>query len=246
VKLVASAIVRNEADRYLAVWLDHLLTFCDQVVLLDDASTDATRDIALAYPEAVVLPNTGRAFFEHESDARNLLLRHTLQAGADYVLAIDADEFVGDTLALREAILGDAPVYALWMREVWKDDGDRLGLRVDGLWGDRRCPLLWRVPARSSGQQWRIPRRKLACGREPLAIRRQRGIDTGVGVYHYGWTRESERQVRAARYFEHDRGRYHADRHLQSILWPDDRITLNWVPRPPSIPTAVTSWTPHG
>ncbi len=35
-KLVASAIVRNEADRYLDAWLTHLTTFCDEVRLLDD------------------------------------------------------------------------------------------------------------------------------------------------------------------------------------------------------------------
>jgi hypothetical protein len=240
VKLVASAIVRNEANRYLDVWLKHLLTFCEEVRLLDDGSTDSTREIALRYPEVQVMKNPGPTFFEYESEARNTLLAWTMRAEPDYVLAIDADEFVGDTQRLRAMLLMQpAEVYTLTMREVWKVDGDQIGLRVDGLWGDRYCPLLWRAPRALRGQRWKIPRRKLACGREPLAVRRAGARRTGIGVYHFGWTREHERRVRAQRYFDHDGGRFHADRHLQSILWPDDKVQLDWVPWPTSIPETV-------
>lgn len=237
-KLVASAIVRNEAERYLDVWLHHLLSYCDGVVLLDDGSTDATREIASSYPEVDLHRNTGPSFLEHESEARNQLLHHTMRSGTEYVLSIDADEFIGDGIALREALHDGAPVYAVTMREVWKvDEGqDTLALRVDGLWGDRRTHILWRSPGRPRGQMWRIPRRRLACGREPLTVRRSHAVDAGLAVYHFGWTRERDRQARAERYFEHDRGRYHADRHLQSILWPDDQVELAWVPWPPSVP----------
>jgi hypothetical protein len=239
VKIVASAIVRNEAGRYLAGWLDHLLTFCDEVRLLDDSSTDRTRDIAASYSEVYVQPNRGPAFFEFESEARNALLAWTMRAQADYVLAIDADEFVGDAPAIRRAVMGEHLVYSLTMREVWKVNGAQLGLRIDGLWGERRCPLLWRTPRELRGSAWKIPRRKLACGREPQVVRSNRGVDTGVGVYHFGWTREAERQARAQRYFDHDRGRFHADKHLQSILWPDEKVKLKWVPWPQSIPAGV-------
>ena len=67
-------------------------------------------------------------------------------------------------------------------------------------------------------------------------MRSQRGYVTGVGVYHFGWTRVAEREARAERYFEHDGGRYHANAHLQSILWPDEKVKFNWVAWPPSIP----------
>lgn len=237
-KLVASAIVRDEADRYLLPWLRHLLTFCDEVRLLDDGSTDVTAEVARAYPNVWVTRNPGPAFLTMESEARNALLRWTVNEGApDYVLSIDADEFVGDGVALRAKLMAQpAPVYALTMREVWKIEDGRLGLRVDGQWGDRRCPLLWRAPPRIQGSRWLIPRRKLACGREPQTVRAQRGVDTGVGVYHFGWTRVGEREARAERYFEHDGGRFHANAHLQSILWPDEQVRFNWVPWPPSIP----------
>jgi len=238
-KLIASAIVRNETRRYLEPWLGHLLTFCDEVRLLDDGSTDGTREIAAGFDEVYVRANHGPAFFEDESAARNHLLTWTMQGDPDYVLSIDADEFIGDTETLRFHLGQAAAVYSLTMREVWKIDGLKVGLRVDGLWGDRRCPLLWRAPAELRGTRWRIPKRKLACGREPQAVRGQRGFDTGVGIYHFGWTREADRTARAERYFEHDGGRFHASKHLQSILWPDDQVGLDWQPWPPSIPDAV-------
>jgi hypothetical protein len=242
-KLVASAIVRNEADRYLGVWLNHLLTFCDEVRLLDDGSEDSTADIAaMRFPEVRICPNPGPSFFEDESAARNALLQWTHQGEPTHVLAIDADEFIGDAVALRACVLENpAPVYSLWMREVWKLADDQhgegwVGLRIDGLWGDRRCPLLWQAPPRLQGRRWQIPRRKLACGREPQGVRSQRGVDTGVGIYHFGWARVAEREARAERYYEHDGGRFHADRHLQSLLDPDERVTLDWQPWPTSIP----------
>lgn len=242
-KLVASAIVRNEADRYLDIWLRHLLTFCDEVRLLDDGSTDATWDVCSEFAEVHIETNYGPSFLENESAARNTLLRWTMQAQAEYVLGIDADEFIGDTVALRFALGQEAAVFSLTMREVWQisPDGYAVGLRVDGQWGDRRCPLLWRSPGAITGSRWKIPNRKLASGREPQAVRGQRGYDTGVGIYHFGWAREAERQARADRYYEHDGGRFHANAHLQSLLDPDDAVTLDWRPWPTSIPAEVAA-----
>ena len=236
-KLVASAIVRNEADRYLDIWLRHLLTFCDEVRLLDDGSTDGTASVARQYaPEVQIAPVRGPAFIQNESAARNELIQWTMRGEPTYVLAIDADEFIGDSTLLRFQLGQEAPVYALTMREVWKVRGAEVGLRVDGLWGDRRCPIMWRSPGVLIGNRWRIPNRRLASGREPQAVRGQRGFDTGVGVYHFGWTREAERKARAERYYEHDGGRFHANQHLRSLLDADDAVTLDWKPWPPSVP----------
>jgi len=257
VKLVASAIVHNEADRYLVPWLEHLLSFCDDVILFDDHSTDDTRKIAFGYDGVTVIENTGPRFFANEAEARNRLLEHTYRVNADYVLSIDADEFIGNTDYLRSAIEGDKPVYAVTMREAWmvatttaKTFGrwpndltitDRkIGLRVDGLWGDRRTHMLWKHPGPNvRGSVWKIPNRKLACGREPLQVRRTKPVEAGLAVYHFGWTRVAERQARADRYYEHDGGRFHADKHLQSLLDEDDVVGIDWQPWPVSIPPAV-------
>ncbi len=242
VKLIASAIVRNEARRYLEPWLTHLLTFCDEVRLLDDGSTDDTFDLASDFEGVYIQPNRGPAFFEDESAARNTLLQWTMVGKPDYVLSIDADEFIGEAERISKTAVQGHPVYSLTMREVWKIRDTQIGLRVDGAWGDRFCPILWKAPPMLHGKRWQIPPRKLACGREPFAVRHSPVKRTGIGVYHFGWTNVAERETRAERYFEHDGGRYHASKHLQSILWPDEQVKLAWRSWPLSIPEAVCSY----
>ena len=223
-KLVASMIVKNELDRYLTLAVEHLLTFCDEIRVLDDFSDDGTYEWLLARDGVYVLTNPGESFLTFESDARNELLKWTMVGDPDYVLSIDADEFVGNPQLIRKIVDSPlpAPVYTLDMEEVWRVD-QNLHIRTDGAWKSRLCPILWKAPETLT-REWMIPPRKLACGREPQKVRRTKFQRSGSPVYHFGWANVPERQARAERYFEHDQGKFHRDQHLQSILWPDDKV----------------------
>jgi hypothetical protein len=223
-KLVASAIVKNERGRYLDLWVKHLASFCDEIRLLDDTSSDGTFEW-LDHEEQFfcgvrVERNTGPAFYEHEGKARQLLYEHVLDADPDYVLAIDADEFIGYPSLVRDACERGNPVFTLALSEVWHAEPERLQIRIDGQWKERRIPILYRPQP-----GWSIRNRALACGREPLEAVRLAGRAPAVGssILHFGWTRVSEREARAARYDTHDGGRFHQSRHLQSILWEERR-----------------------
>jgi glycosyltransferase involved in cell wall biosynthesis len=231
VKLVASVIAKDEMDRYLPLAIGHLLTFCDEIRVLDDGSTDGTFEWLGGLREPVLVKrNPGPAFYEYESRARQNLLQWTMQARPDFVLSIDADEFVSDPGTIRLlADQGRNPVYTLDMEEVWSCDAQHLHIRIDGMWKSRLCPILWRAPETWTSQ-WDIPDRKLACGREPAIVRRTKFKRSGSSVFHFGWARRAERERRAERYFEHDKGNFHASRHLQSILWDDARVQTR--PRP--------------
>lgn len=219
-KLVASMIVRNEADRYLDLALTHLLTFCDEVRVIDDGSDDGTPELLDDVEGVVWKPNTASAWRSNEGLARQGLLEFTMEGEPDWVLAIDADEFVADPRMVRQIVdTGASTVYSLEMTEVWGLDEGAIIVREDGDWKPRPCPILWRAPERLRGQTWRIPARALACGREPLGVRRSKAMKSGSAVLHLGWARESEREPRAQRYFDLDGGRFHANAHLQSILW---------------------------
>ena len=223
--LVASMIVRNELRRFLPLAVSHLLTFCDEIRILDDGSDDGTFEYLRDVPRVAITRNDGDRFFEHEGNARQRLLEWTMEAKPTYVLSIDADEFVGDPLCLASAMQAGGQVYTLQMEEVWSLSDDHLNVRVDGHWGPRPCPILWRAPDELNSF-WRIPDRKLACGREPQQVRQTRAKPSGSSVFHFGWARETERQARAERYFEHDQGKFHRNAHLQSILWPPEKVLL--------------------
>jgi hypothetical protein len=232
-KLVASVPTYNESGRYLRPFIEHLLEFCDEVRVLDDASSDGTVELLHEYPQVSVRSLAEREFFVHEGRFRNRLLEWTLRAEPTHVLSIDADEFVGDGSALRRSDELEGLAWTLTMEEIWKADEDSLFVRVDGGWRRRSVPILWAAPPPGRGgrmREWQVANRALACGREPIIIAQQairgKSRETGTSVLHFGWTCEAERRARYARYAVHDQGRFHANSHIESIMLPDDQIRM--------------------
>ena len=219
--LCASLIVRNEAERYLRPCIQHLQDFCDTIRVLDDGSDDGTFEI-LADMGIEVRLNDGPSFFQHEGQARQKLLNWTLLAKPDFVLAIDADEFISDGRALRARLDKNIAVQRICMMEVWGYDASGITIRTDGGWAPHPVPILWTVPQQLDSR-WRIQNRALACGREPIAVRSLSGRFCGVDILHFGWAREEERQARYERYAVHDGGKFHRNAHIESIMFPDER-----------------------
>lgn len=237
-KLVASAIVRNELGRYLDPWLEHLAEFCDGIVVLDDASTDGTFGRAMTHPAVtrIMQPADGPVFDRHEGQARQALLDLTLGEDPTHVLAIDADEFVSDGPALRAALEEDSRslVWTVEMEEAWELDGDCICIRQDGGWRPHGVPVVYRVASERRGPLaglWRIENKALACGRVPLAVSRSpQRTNAGVSLLHFGWANEGARRARYERYMRIDGGRYHAKAHLESILGPWELAGRPWPP----------------
>lgn len=212
----------GEGERYLADCLAHLDEFCDAVRVVSEDPSLVIGDDVLEVP-----PGT---FFRHEGRARQRLLNWTLEGNPTHILAIDADEFVTDGQAVRDACQLDRGIgiWTLGIQEVWKADAGSLWLRHDGGWDmQARAPLLYRAP-RKAGGLWRIQDRALACGREPLAVRQLAGRAERLeaDVLHFGWTNVAERAARYQRYVEHDGGKFHSRAHLNSIMAPDSRVRL--------------------
>lgn len=232
-KLVASLVVRNEADRYLRECLDHLNAFCDEIRVLDDGSTDGSGDECVN-AGAFVTRNELSSFFAHEGRVRQQLLEWTMEGHPTHIVALDADEFVADGPAVRDALYDEnrTGVWKLRMSEVWQADQSFLYMRTDGAWGPRPVGIVYAVPGdinsnRVYRRHWRMPDKALACGRTPIYITQagNRTITEPVSdILHFGWTCEVDRAARHARYVEHDGGQHHASRHLDSIIWDDERV----------------------
>ena len=219
-KLVASMIVKNEMGRYLELALDHLLTFCDEIARLDDGSTDGSYRLCQALPQVEVLRNPGPSFFEHEGKARQNLYEWTLRGLPDYVLAIDADEFVTNPDYLRVAMeSGRSRLHALSSSRPGRCPIAASTSASMASWGPRKIPILYQIIRQS--RHWRIAPKQLACGREPEQViqRSRRATATGSRSSTSGGRTRPSAAARAQRYYDHDHGKFHQDRHLQSILW---------------------------
>lgn len=238
-KLVASMIVKDELGRYLPECVGHLRAFVDQIVVVDDGSTDRTGEWLDDNADEMVVvkhldPSDG-FFAGHEGRKRQELLLFTLNQLPDWVLSIDADEFISDPAGIRDYMAGPRPVGTLEMEEVWYADKRMTKLRMDGGWRPHGIPCLWSAKLSGRrGQALRIADKALACGREPEAVRAWygRARPCGSSIMHFGWAKVADRQGRYGRYVEADGGRFHRNTHLESIMWPDEKVALEDRPWP--------------
>ncbi len=87
-------MTKNEAHR-LAACLDRVAGWADEIVIIDDHSTDGTVDVARRYTDKIfIIPSHNDHFLQWN--------RGIDRATADWVLHIDADEWV--TPGLKDAI----------------------------------------------------------------------------------------------------------------------------------------------
>ena len=254
--LVASLIVRDEADKYLRESILALQQFCDEIRAVDDNSSDGSHKI-MADMGVQVLRNDYSMFYEHEGNARQKLLDWTMEAEPTHVLVVDGDEIVSGGQQLREQMmepqpeltlrerrqargtrgsrLGSVTVWRLQMQEIWGATEDHLLVRQDGGWKEHPVPICYAVPPdhftnRALRRHWRMPDRALACGRIPAHVigsSNRAQTPVSADILHFGWSCEADRYMRHQRYVKHDGGAHHASKHLDSIMWDDSQVQLS-------------------
>lgn len=98
-KIIALLPVKNEA------WvLRHCLqslSFCDEIIAIDDNSTDTTRTILKEFNCTIIPFKTDTAVGWSEYAIRNHLLQVAREQGATHIVAIDGDEMFSDAFVLE-------------------------------------------------------------------------------------------------------------------------------------------------
>ncbi len=141
-RLVATLLVRDEADVVAATIEHHLAQGVDLVIATDNGSVDGTRDILAAYAGAgvvEVIDEPDHTYRQAEWVTR--MARRAAELGADWVVNLDADEFwvpVDRARTLRD-VLAEVPdgYDTLLARRT-----DLVGVR--GTWGPWPRRLRWR------------------------------------------------------------------------------------------------------
>lgn len=227
-KLIAQMVARNEADRYLDEVLDHLKRVVDLIVFTDDASDDATPEIAHKHG-ALVYRNETPMFETNEGQLRqgawNNLAKHA-EIG-DWILAIDCDEKLwasSPDVSLRKLMTNNYyDVISIKFFHMW----NQTQFRADGGWAPVESSRLFRY---FYGGQFMD--RALACGSEPAYVNTliQRGKfmrDSGLVMQHLGYMRDEDKLAKHERYMKLDAGKFHNINHLNSIIDPNPTL-VEW------------------
>lgn len=90
-KIITLIPVKNESW-ILAFTLRNFSLFSDEIIILDDSSTDDSVAIAQLFPKVTVIPFTSKETHVDMSVRRNILLSEGRKRGGTHFICLDADE----------------------------------------------------------------------------------------------------------------------------------------------------------
>lgn len=227
-RVLLSMLVRNETGRFLPEVLGHAADYVDEVLLVDDGSSDDTvaecRRLLRSVPHTIV--ELGESRFHDEHRLRRLQWELARSRRPDWILCLDADEVFEPrmTTALRELVDQDRyDAIAFRLFDFWDQDH----YRDDALWRAHRTfrPFLVRnLP--SLGDAFATTAQH--CGRWPLDVAGLRSACSDVRLKHLGWARADDRQRKYERYRQLDPdGRFGSLLQYESILDPTPNL-VRW------------------
>lgn len=123
-KVITLVPVKNEAW-VLRCTLNNFLKFSDEVIMLDDSSTDETITIAKQFPRVQIVPFDEQEKFVNMSTRRRQLLELGREAGGTHFIFLDADELlIADPNTLKDEMSNMSPGDTLllpWVNAFNKD-----------------------------------------------------------------------------------------------------------------------------
>lgn len=227
-RILGHVCVKDEAGRYLAESLAWHAGICDEIHVYDDRSTDSTVSIAESMGAVVsIRPERAPSFLTHEGNFRQAAWKD-FQSKVDatyddWVLAFDADEFLATpNEPEREALERLVQMSRVEKAVSWKLRVDEIfdvqdGVpyrRTDGFWSGISAVRFFKY--RSVSQ---FANRSMASGSVPTYALMDPADATNmpVGILHYGYAREVDRQAKFDRYTSvlHNG---HSSAHIKSII----------------------------
>lgn len=223
-RLVVAALVKNESSKFFPSALSAWSKFADDILILDDQSTDGTAQTAIDFGATVAFRN-GVTAWGAEAPARaelwDFAMRHT--SYGDWILILDAD--MCPAKDPRELAFGGHsggwafPLYDLW-------NLDPLRYRWDDFWYGHTAPRVWMV-RRPYDREWLWPEQGIHCGHLPLNIEFERGVGRAPldhALLHYAY---GSPELRVRKYHQYMSVAPILDlqqrRHAESIIDPDPK-----------------------
>lgn len=192
VKLTCMMLVKNEANRYLKQVLTHISNYADEIVILDDNSTDKTYEVCRSFEKVVSLQKVkGTSFGENEAAPRYQLFLQTMKTNPEWIIALDADEQMENAFepAIHNILerAGDKKWFSIEFYHFWNS---MQYYRTDKLWKPAQGPRIFKV---EDDIRYEWLDRKLHCGSIPRNLTKYPGTYSGYRVKHFGYADGPER-----------------------------------------------------
>ena len=170
------------------LWAEECLTslsrFVDEIVILDDGSTDSTVEVCRSFPKVSQVLCWPKSFFDEGLD-RNMVLGLVKGTGPDWILMMDIDEVFEDRVCDSIDMMLNQDEYAMWgfhMLHFWRG---KTHFRMDGNWGQETLhhvhPRLFR-----NQPSLRYPFQPIH-GAHVLGIQGKAAV-SDVKIKHYGYS----------------------------------------------------------
>lgn len=228
-RIITHTVMKNEMDRYLPYFLQHVSSFADVAHFYDDNSTDDSYELIANSPcvtkegcalEIGIRGENVPSFLEHESRFRQAawvdMVDRVKPENGDFVICLDADEFLVSFGDIREELnttTGQALV--LTIVEVFGWNRGIPLVRVDGYWakifGCRG--VRYKDSCCNEGNNFRDVR--WAGGSVPATYTDLERVHSPL-ILHLGYAKKEDQQEKYDRY--HNRFGGHSTKHIESIL----------------------------
>jgi glycosyltransferase involved in cell wall biosynthesis len=259
-KLVAMMLTHNETGRYLERVIDNTLSFCDEIVILDDHSTDGTYELIFElwrkYGDRIHC-SKAKSSWSNESELRKELLDATYALDPEWIIAVDADELYESDKMKEHLPHIMSQTQADWVGfrfyDMWDDEQH---YRDDDIWpaGNSYAPRMFRV---KPGMEYEFENVRRHCGSIPANVLRCPGVNSSVRVKHLGWMKPEDRDKKYLDRITDDPNNeffpqevYDAilDEHPKLVEWDDDnpwqtgKLTIAY---PPGMEWNIMQQRPH-
>jgi len=191
-KLVAFYRVKDCEDT-IKKSLDATAGFADEIVVLDDASTDRTGEICENHPAVVAYRRLDGSEPFNERRDRNRAMEMAFGRNPDWAISIDGDEVFEMTRGDAEALMSPedphVKAYDFSFYTFWDDDCEYH--RTDGVFGRMHGPRMFKV---EPNQEIVLGNKQgLHCGNIP-AFPPANIVEVPFRVLHYGYYRRELRE----------------------------------------------------